>query len=117
MNSYHNTNELHGPALAKAEGNATSQQEQVLEYFRGRYRAEYGKPGPGGKRRASEVIRFFSGYIKESSVRRCMSDLVKAGKLEKLDEKELSPDNSPEHYHVYQPPAMIRALQGKLFEI
>ena len=116
MNSYHNTNELHGPALAKAEGNATSQQEQVLEYFRGRYRAEYGKPGLQGWRRASDVIRFFSGHIKESSVRRCMSNLVKAGKLEKLGEKELSPDNSPEHCHIYKP-RPVGGEHGKLFEI
>ena len=116
MNSYHNTNELHGPALAKAEGKATSQQEQVLEYFRSRYRAEHGRPGLQGWRRASDVIRFFSGHIKESSVRRGMSDLVKAGKLEKLDEKELSPDNSPEHCHIYKP-RPVGGEHGKLFEI
>lgn len=69
MKSYHNTTHLSGPALADAQDKATTQEEQILGYFRECYRA--GSP----RRTPSEVWRFFGQKWPLTSVRRAITDL------------------------------------------
>jgi hypothetical protein len=112
--SYHNTTSLSGPALADAQDKARSQDEMILEYFRTRWTAEHGRPGMGGKRGASDAITYFHGVIKESSVRRGISNLARAGSLEKLEEKQDSPNGRPEHLHIYKPGAGEAFRDGQI---
>ena len=88
--SHHNTTNLKGAALAKAESKAKSQEKAILELLIG-----------GGKYTASEVW----GLIYEptatplTSVRRALTNLMNKGKLIKTDEKKIGYYGSPEHYY------------------
>lgn len=74
MTAFHNTVQLHGPTLHAAETRAQSQQERILDFFR---------RNPGRHFTPGEVFANLPCKILLTSVRRCMTDLTRAGYLEK----------------------------------
>lgn len=115
MNSYHNTTNLTGPALAQAEGQARTQEEQILEYFRNCYRANEGRKSTS-MRSPSQVWKFFGQGWPITSVRRAITNLTNAGKLEQVPgETRAGEYGRPEGCWIYkvQP---VTGRQQSLFE-
>lgn len=108
MKSYHNTNHLTAPALAKAEGKARTQEEIILAYFRECYKA-----GPTN-RTPWEVCSYFNDCYPITSVRRAITNLTLAGMLEKTDIQRRGRYAAKESAWIYKP-RKVGAEQGKLF--
>ena len=108
MNSYHNTNELHGPALAKAEGKARPQEEIILAYFRECYKA-----GPTN-RTPWEVCSYFNDRYPITSIRRAITNLTNAGMLKKADIQRRGRYAAKESAWVYVP-QKVSGEQMKMF--
>ena len=78
MKSYHNTNKATGAVLEKSEAKAKSQEQEVIEFFKTRWRYSSAE-------RVWHHLYAFHGLTPLTSVRRAFSNLVKAGKLVKTD--------------------------------
>lgn len=114
MNSYHNTTHLSGPALAEAEGEARTQEDQILEYFRNCYRANEGRKTTS-MRSPSQVWKFFGQGWPITSVRRAITNLTTSGKMEQVKGETRSREyGRPEGCWIYRPQP-VAGEQGKLF--
>ena len=75
MNNYHNTTKVEGGQLSLFEGKASRQADVILEMFHKRF-----------KLTASEVfLQYPEKNTPITSIRRAITNLVRDGKLEKLD--------------------------------
>ena len=91
--SHHNTTNLKGAALDKAESKAKSQEKEILELFNGH----------SDTWTASEIwAKYYDMEVLLTSVRRALSNLANPKKYDKLiktNEKKIGYYGSPEHYY------------------
>ena len=102
MNSYHNTTQLKGKELVKAERNAESQEMRLLKWFK-YYRTLT----------ASQAHTLFPDRIPLTSIRRAMTNLMNEGFIEKTEEQREGIYGKPEY--VYKIKLPVEEKQLKLF--
>lgn len=95
--AFYNTAGETGEALTGATDSAAGQEAVVLKLMK-----------DGTARSASQVYRalndrrMITGAVPITSIRRAMTNLMKRGILEKLDEKRLGPYGRNEHKYLYR---------------
>ena len=88
MNRYHNTTESTQPELAKYRQKASSQDDQLLEFFKKVAPIEY---------TPSQLLGIvFKGSVPITSVRRALTNLTNQGDLVKTGEQINGPYGRPE---------------------
>jgi len=99
-NSFHNTVDLEGDELEKAEDNAKTQDEKVLKFFHENPLAYMTPSYVYDKLVSSGAI---IDKVPKTSIRRAMSNLAKAHKIRKTGNKTKGPLGMVEHEWVYEP--------------
>ncbi len=87
--SYHNTTVVRDPELKQFQKDAKKQEDVVLKMFE-----TYESQQPSFSR--WDIADLYPTFILPSSVGRCLTDLYKANKLNRLDEKQVSKYGRPE---------------------
>lgn len=103
--NYHNTTQTQGATLARYQHQAETQESVILELFAGQPYAAFAPT------EVQQAVSLNGAPL--TSIRRALSNLTRAGELEKTDRQKRGPYNRPEY--LWRAAEKYRTRQRELF--